>query len=102
MSGNGFGFDKGLLGPTSWAPSTNTPGQPARGTVVKEFETASKEGQTPQQQSPVWPALGLTSRANPVGGDTPVSPGDLGRYNTADVIKDGAFADAKSYITGTR
>lgn len=100
MSGNGFGFDKGLLGPTSWAP-TNAPAQPARNAVVKEFETASKEGQPqPQQQAPSWPAVAQARPAS--AGSTAPSTGDLRNYSTSDVIKDSAFADVKSYITGGR
>lgn len=93
MSGTGFGFDKGLLGPTSWAPSTTSPGQPPRNTAAMEFQTATSESQKAAPQAPAWPAI--AQGAGP-------SAGDLRNYNTSDVVKDSAFADVKSYITGGR
>lgn len=109
MSGSGFGFDKGLLGPTSWDSAgirtTGGSGQPPRTEAEKAFQSASNVPLKPTPSVPAWPAV--AQNASATGGNTSAASGDLSGYDTSSVTsgKDpqlaAAFRSAKDYILGT-
>lgn len=96
MSGNGFGFDKGLLGPTSWAPANTTPAAPARNEAERAFQNVSVAPQRQAPSMPVWPAS-TTPPAASEGGTTDMSGFDSAR---AGIFSDPAFLAMKGSVTG--